>query len=251
MSISLCAEQVAQGDPLRFRALMTMPLPIREKLFPLIALNLEIARAAYVTSEPMIAQIRLEWWRARLQEIYDGETPEPHAVLTPLFSLFHAAFSDFTEAKALSDALIDARYDDINGLKFADWPDLFRYLDQTGGALMALCDLALGARARNPRDFGAAAATAGYLVAAPQLLKRNMQVFPREDLSPLIEWGEGKYGAARAPQPLFRLGYQTKYILARAAKDQNAVRRGDLSPAPLRDAFLLMESFFKGRSARA
>ncbi len=42
MTIQACAELVARGDPLRFRATMAAPLAAREALLPLYAFNLEV-----------------------------------------------------------------------------------------------------------------------------------------------------------------------------------------------------------------
>ena len=53
--IAACAALVARGDPPRFRAAMAAPVAMRRLLFPLYAFNLEVARAPWVTQEPMIA----------------------------------------------------------------------------------------------------------------------------------------------------------------------------------------------------
>ena len=70
---------VERGDPWRWRAAMAAPEPLRDRLLALYALNLEAARAGYVTAEPMIAAIRLRWWADALAEIYDGRPPRRHA----------------------------------------------------------------------------------------------------------------------------------------------------------------------------
>lgn len=68
MSIAACAALVARGDPDRFAAIMAAPPAARARLFPLYAFNLEVARAPWVTKEPMIAEMRLQWWRDVLAE---------------------------------------------------------------------------------------------------------------------------------------------------------------------------------------
>jgi len=61
-----CAKLVERGDPLRFRTVMAAPLHARRVLFPLYAFNVEVSRAPWVTQEPMIAEMRLQWWRDAL-----------------------------------------------------------------------------------------------------------------------------------------------------------------------------------------
>ena len=51
---------------------MAAPVEARRVLFPLYAFNVEVARAPWVTSEPMIGEMRLQWWRDALEEIARG-----------------------------------------------------------------------------------------------------------------------------------------------------------------------------------
>ncbi|MEM7645152.1 MAG: squalene/phytoene synthase family protein, partial [Pseudomonadota bacterium] len=82
--IAACADLVQRGDPARFRAVMAAPLGLRRMLFPLYAFNIEVARAPWVTQEPMIAEMRLQWWRDALEEIGAGGAVRRHEVVTPL-----------------------------------------------------------------------------------------------------------------------------------------------------------------------
>ena len=58
-------------------AAMTAPPAARPGLMALYAFNLEIARAPWVASEPMLAEIRLRWWLDAIAEIYDGQPAAP------------------------------------------------------------------------------------------------------------------------------------------------------------------------------
>ena len=79
-----CARLLERGDPERFRAVMATPLEVRKTLFPIFAFNLEVARAPWVTKEPLIAEMRLQWWQDVLSEISDGRAVRRHEVATPL-----------------------------------------------------------------------------------------------------------------------------------------------------------------------
>ena len=70
MSIDACAALVRRGDPDRFRAAMTAAPDQRGRLMVLYAFNLEVARAPWVASEPMLAEMRLQWWADAIAEIY-------------------------------------------------------------------------------------------------------------------------------------------------------------------------------------
>ena len=85
--ILACAGLVERGDPVRFRAVMSTPVDIRAKLFPIFAFNLEVARAPWVTKEAMIAEMRLQWWQDALEEITLGKVVRRHEVVSPLSQL--------------------------------------------------------------------------------------------------------------------------------------------------------------------
>ncbi|MGR3292111.1 MAG: squalene/phytoene synthase family protein, partial [Paracoccaceae bacterium] len=62
MSFERCAEIVLNGDPDRFLATMAAPVAKRGALFAVYAFNVEVTRAAWASAEPMICEIRLQWW---------------------------------------------------------------------------------------------------------------------------------------------------------------------------------------------
>ena len=66
---------------------MAAPLEARTRLLPLYALNLEIARAPWLTEEPMIAEMRLQFWRDTVEEAALGKSARAHEVAQPLAAL--------------------------------------------------------------------------------------------------------------------------------------------------------------------
>ena len=103
MSLQACAELVHRGDPDRFLATMACPLAAREVLFPLYAYNVEVSRAPWVTEEPMIAEMRLQYWRDVADEIGQSRPPRAHEVAQPLSQVVAAADA------ALLDGIAAAR----------------------------------------------------------------------------------------------------------------------------------------------
>ncbi|RQP04812.1 MAG: hypothetical protein D1H97_15945 [Paracoccus sp. BP8] len=101
MSLDDCAQALRDHDPDRFGICLLVPAEARPKLLSLYALNLELARAPLASAEPLIAEMRLQWWIERLEEIGAGK-PQAHELLTPLAEAWGpraAAFAVLAEAR--------------------------------------------------------------------------------------------------------------------------------------------------------
>ena len=48
---------------------MTLDPKLRPNLFVLLAANIEISRAPWISSESLISEIRLRWWLEAFEEI--------------------------------------------------------------------------------------------------------------------------------------------------------------------------------------
>ena len=144
MTLDVCTEAVRQQDPDRFGAALVAPPKSRPGLITLYALNLEIARAPFQSAEPMLAEMRLQWWVDRLAEMGKGTAPPLHDVLTPLWQEWG------TEAGALV-GLAEARRRDAGRDAF----DIGNIANDIGGigdgVAHFLCDqrLVAGAKARD------------------------------------------------------------------------------------------------------
>lgn len=205
MTVAACAELVRRGDPDRFLAVMAAPPKARAPLFTLYAFNLEIARAPWVTQEPMIAEMRLQWWRDVVANAASGAA-RAHEVAGPLHALIREAGLPLD----VLDALIAARRWDIHREPHAGLDGLDAYLEDSGAGLLWLAARALGAdgTAEAPvRAYGWAAAAASYLRAVPDLHARGRQPLPK----------------GVSPRELARLGLEK---LASARRDRQAVPRG-------------------------
>jgi phytoene/squalene synthetase len=166
MSLQACAEMLRRGDPDRFLATMATPPDVRGVLFPLYAFNLEVARAPWVTEEPMIAEMRLQFWRDVVEGIAAGQPPRAHEVAHPLADVVGPADAP------LLDALIAARRWDIYSDAFEDQAHFDRYIDATSGHLTWVAARALGADdTAEPvvRAHARAAGLAAFLRAIPAL----------------------------------------------------------------------------------
>lgn len=166
MSLKACAELVARCDPDRFRATMAAPVEARRVLFPLYAFNIEVSRAPWVTAEPMIAEMRLQFWHDVVEELATGKPPRAHEVIVPLAAAIPA------DLVGLLDGLITARRWDIYSDPFEDRAQFDAYVDQTSGSLVTVAARALGAAGdAEPvlRDAGWAFGLAAFFRAIPAL----------------------------------------------------------------------------------
>lgn len=68
MSLAEIAEGLRTADPDRFGAALVAPEKARAQLWTLYALNLELARAPLQSNEPLIAEMRLQWWVDQLHK---------------------------------------------------------------------------------------------------------------------------------------------------------------------------------------
>ncbi|MFN4061844.1 MAG: squalene/phytoene synthase family protein [Paracoccus hibiscisoli] len=165
MTLEACTEALRQHDPDRFGAVLVAEARDRPALVTLYALNLEIARAPFQSAEPMLAEMRLQWWVDRLDEMGRGTAPPLHDVLTPLWEAWGS------EAGALA-ALAEARRRDCERQPFGDPDAVLTYVDATAGALMWTAARRCGAP-ESTREIVAhqarGAGLAAWLRALPQL----------------------------------------------------------------------------------
>ncbi|SEJ41852.1 Phytoene/squalene synthetase [Pseudooceanicola nitratireducens] len=233
--LNACAALVERGDPVRFRAAMAAPVPARAVLFPLYAFNIEVARAPWVTGEPMIAQMRLQWWRDALAEIAEGGVVKRHEVVTPLALAIRAE-----DVPAL-DRLVAARERDISGERFADEAALWSYLEATAGGLIEVAARRLGGGTAMAASAGRALGLVNWLMAVPALRAAGRQPLPegadiaalaREGLVAFDVVGRGLPGLTASARGAFLPLAGFRGVLRRAARDVAAVEEDRLEPGP-------------------
>ncbi len=229
--LNACAALVERGDPDRFRAAMAAPVAARRVLFPIYAFNVEIARAPFVTEEPLIAEMRLQWWADALDEIAGRGVVRRHEVVTPL-----AHVLDPEGARILS-AAVEARRADAHREDVADVGALDRYLAATGGAVMWGAARALGSEQEaRARAVGLRLARANWCLGAPALQRRGRRPFPEmtaEAVGPIVAgWRDDRAGLEERPSGSERTAelaaWRAGGLLRAAAAAPGAVLDGTL-----------------------
>jgi len=217
----------------------------------LYAFNLQIARAPWVASDPILAEIRLRWWADAVAEIYDGAPARRHDVTESLAALIRMA--DLPQR--LFAEMIAARALDAGGEPLADLAAVELYIDHTAGHLMELAARHLGAEgAALPvvRDFARGAGTAALLRALPELRARGRDPLPpgvavgtlaRDGLAALARARARRVRVPKATAPALLAGWQADRVLRLAAADPGA----PLEASEFRARATLLWRAFSGR----
>jgi phytoene synthase len=102
---------VRGADRERFLGALFAPEPQRRGLLALLAFDHELARTRSVTREPMLARIRLEWWREAMAEAAGSGKPRAQPIVEALAETVRR------HGLALESVvdLIDAREEEIEG----------------------------------------------------------------------------------------------------------------------------------------
>jgi phytoene synthase len=169
-----CAEIVRRHDPDRFLTALFAPAGRRPLLFVLYAFNHELARARESVSAPMLALIRLQWWR----EVVDG-AQRRHEVSGPLAEAIASGALDRAALHAMLDAR-EAEADEAIETRQA----FSAYAAGGAGSLAVATAHALGAE--DPEAFrgcGAAYGVAGVLRSVPALARQGRCLLPADVLA--------------------------------------------------------------------
>jgi len=177
--LSPCGALVERHDRDRYLASLFAPAAAREDLFALYAFNHEVAKTAEVVSEPMLGQIRLQWWREALAGIYEG-TPRQHEVVRPRARAVAAR----RLPRDVMEMIIDAREFDLDPAPPPDFETLRVYVEGSSTTVLRLALKVLGAHdaaSRHAADhLGPAWAYLGLLRALPLHARQKRCYLPAD-----------------------------------------------------------------------
>ena len=248
------AERARDADPDRYMCALFAAPRQRGALFALLLFNTEIARVHEVVSEPMLGQIRLQWWREAIDEIYQGRGRR-HDVAEPLA----AAIRTHGLTRSYFERLIDAREKDLDGTPPENMAALEQYAEESAAPLVSLALEIAGAgdvphpsagadasvQADVARHTGIGWALTGLMRALPHHAAAGRVMLPRDVMAAngltvqTVRGGEAKANIARAVEKVADVARQHSYqarvlrrTLPRAAK--RATLQAVLSGAYLR-----------------
>ena len=205
---------VRRGDPDRWLATRFIAdRAARADVVALYAFDHQLARARRVASNPLVAEMRLTWWREAVDEIWTGGRARAHPVARAL-----AAVRDRHELpRQPLEAMIDARIDVLDRASL-DLPQALAWADAAGGSSTLLAAMMLDA------DAPAEAAIAAGRVWGLVLLVRQQLV----DRAAAAGWILG--GLAEARGEARRLGVRAFPAVAHATLARGLATNGDESP---------------------
>jgi 15-cis-phytoene synthase len=171
------------GEPDRYLSALLAPRAARPHLLALAAFSSELARVPLlVTREPVMGQIRLQWWRDRLA------AGEPGSTGSPIADAVLAARQDCGLPTSTLLDVIDARETELAGEPPPDDKALAAHLWKSEGALFSLAAAILH---REPGGDPHAAATAcgqaygiaRLLLGLPHALSRGRALLPQSRMN--------------------------------------------------------------------
>jgi len=158
---------IRRVDPDRWMSSRFISDPqVRADVIALYAFDHELARAPKVSSNPLIGEIRLTWWREALDEIFEGRPVRRH----PTAEALAGAVARQGLARAPLEDLVDARYCELDPAPLAA-DEALAWARGAGGGMAELVSGLLDPAAPPgaSREAGAAWALGRRLGSAPDL----------------------------------------------------------------------------------
>lgn len=139
MSLADAATLLQTAEPDRLAALLLLPPGVRPGQVALHALAVELGRVPRASAEPMLAEIRLQWWIDELARL------PASAGLHPLLAALAEARGQGLPQEAALVALAEGQRPACAAEPFADLAEAVSWIDATAGALAWTAAQALGA----------------------------------------------------------------------------------------------------------
>jgi phytoene synthase len=174
---------VRRADPDRWLASRFIGDPkARADVVALYAFDHELDRAGRVTSNPLIAEIRLAWWRETLDEIHQSGPVRAHPVARALAD----AIRGRSLPRGLLDAMINARIEALAAPP-SDLDSANAWADAVGGSAAILA-----ARILDPAGPAEAAAPAGRVWSLVHLRRAGRVSGAAFDTALRVQLGEAR-----------------------------------------------------------
>lgn len=176
---SHCASEARAHDHDRYLCALFAPREVRPALHVLTVFSTEVARVAETVSEPMLGEIRLQWWRDAIAELFDGKPRDHPAVLALAPVVARGLLS-----RQRFERIIEARLADLGAAAPADLAALEAFAQATAAELHHLWREALGetgdAATRAVEHAGVAFALVGLMRATPFHAARGRLYLPSD-----------------------------------------------------------------------
>ncbi|OWZ18883.1 NADH dehydrogenase, partial [Phytophthora megakarya] len=230
---------------------LLLPLKTRPSFFAIRALNAEIATIKdSVHSNQITGKIRMQWWRERIYNLYDGSAlaganrPEQS---TALLRGLDKAIQEHDLTRRWFERLLDARDQDIDREEVQNLHELELYAEQTASSLLYLTLECLGIRDdtadRVAGHAGVAIGLATLLRGTPYHSSRQQSYLPEDLMNKHGVTDEDLIAAVEDPKLGEKIAPVVFDVACRAMEHLHQARalRKDL-PSGSRSAFLPLVS---------
>jgi phytoene synthase len=161
-----CHDLVRDHDKDRYLCALFAPEETRGDVLALYAFNVELSRVRDLAREPMLGEMRFEWWSTQLAAIAAGETPQH-----PVAMALAAAMRRANLPERAFAAMIEARRFDLYDDPMPSLNDLEGYLGETSSALVMLAGVALAGPEAGTARAADAAGAAGVAIGLTGLMR--------------------------------------------------------------------------------
>ncbi len=214
---ALCGVALRDADRDRWLACLFAPEAARPHLFALYAFNAEVARIREHVSQPILGEMRLQWWIDTLAGDERGDVQ-----VHPTADALLATIDKYNLPRQVLRDLLEARRFDMYDDPAPDAAFLEAYCGETCSALFRLASLILGAATPNADaagHAGCAYAVTGLLRALPWHVANQQCYIPRDLLA--------RHGLT----PARILAREKSPEMIAAIADMRALARGHLAKA--------------------
>ncbi|MEM9107619.1 MAG: phytoene/squalene synthase family protein [Pseudomonadota bacterium] len=178
-----CLSALRAGDRDRYLCALLTPENHRGPVASLYAFNLELARIRELITEPMMGEVRLQWWRDLINSEARGE-----ALANPIAAGLLETIERYQLPKPLLQNMLEARQFDLYDDPMPDRNTFEGYAGETASALIQLCVHVLAPEASDHTSTaaghaGVAQSIAGALLLLPVHRSRGQVYIPGDILS--------------------------------------------------------------------
>jgi phytoene synthase len=179
---AICAADVRRHDFDRWLTALFAPDADRSALHAVYAFNLALARVPESVTDPLLGEIRMQWWREQLEGVFAGER-----LADPVCQALAKARARRSLGRALCFRLLEERARDLRPRTMPTLQDLLDYSRATSSTVMQLALEALGVASAAATDAATSAgigyALAGLLRAVPYHARQGRIYLPADLLA--------------------------------------------------------------------
>ncbi|KAJ1818303.1 NADH dehydrogenase (ubiquinone) complex I, assembly factor 6 [Coemansia sp. RSA 2598] len=177
--IEYCRRLVQQHDLDNYLVSLFSSRPVREAVWGIRAMNVELVRISEITTSTTAAQMRFAYWHDTIKRLYSDDPMQ-----TPISRCVHDAVRRYSISKTWLRRLVSERERALDSPTFETVADVERYGERAYACLIHPHLEALGVRDMHAdnaaRAIGVAMAIVNFTRSAPLLLARGRCDLPKD-----------------------------------------------------------------------